>query len=125
MVSIANLQRRNAATAAASVRLDDNSEADESGIHCLSRAFPDIQPGMEVIVQDDAGRVLGAGETVGGEVGIGRYDEQRQACVWTFKIDDVGDADIYRIEVGERRSPAYSRADLEAMGWDVTIEVEG
>ncbi len=108
-------------------RFDDEAELAARGEWCASQSthgYTDIAVGTQIVVKDETGSILGTGTAIGGEVtGGGVYDSERDACVWTFSVDDLTDAEFYTVEAGRRGGPTYSRADLEAMDWDVALEI--
>lgn len=107
-------------------RFNDDSELDERGKHCVpqtTHGYTDIESGMQIVVKDETGAILATGRTTGGEIGGGVYEAERAACVWTFTVEGVGEADFYTIEAGRRGGPTYSLAEMEAMDWTVALEI--
>lgn len=74
--------------------------------------FSDVKTGMPVIVRNQDGTILGTGAMEADATGL---------CLWTFAIATVPEATFYSIEAGHRGAVTYSRADLAAAGWFVTL----
>ena len=49
--------------------------------------------------------------------------KSRDACVWTFMVANLAEAEFYTVEAGRRGGPTYSRAEMEAMDWTVALEI--
>lgn len=110
------------------LRFDERGDVDdETGDFCVAQTtsgYSDIETGMQVVVRNEAGTVLGTARTVGGEVG-GVYSRQEKACVWTFTIDEVPTAQFYSIELGRRSGPTYSIDEMDASGWTIDLVIGG
>lgn len=108
-------------------RFDDDAELAARGEWCASQSthgYTDIKVGTQIVVKDETGGILGTGSAIGGEVrGGGTYDSERDACVWTFTVAGLEDAEFYTVEAGRRGGPTYSRTDLETMDWTVALEI--
>jgi hypothetical protein len=82
--------------------------------------YPEIGPGTPVTVTDAGGGVLGT-STLG--PGTLRVDNLRtQHCVHRFALT-VPDAAVYRIEVNDRGTVEFGRADLERTGWRAGLSI--
>jgi hypothetical protein len=102
-------------------RFDDDVGLDRSGDHCVSQTthgYTDSEPGMQVVVKNESDRILGPGVTVGCEVVGGIYDSEQDACVWTFTVEGIGEAEFSTVEAGPSRGPTYPLAEMEAQELD-------
>lgn len=80
--------------------------------------YSDIAAGMNITLEDGEGNVLGTSRFSNGQA-----SEDRQLCEFTFGFEDVPNADFYVLNAGDRGEQTYSRADMEAMDWDVALEI--
>lgn len=106
-------------------RFKNDGELSPSGRNCVSQSthgYTDIESGLQIVVKDDTGRILGTGTAEGGELG-GLYDGEQDACVWTFTVDGIAESAFYTIEAGRRGGPTYSHSEMEAMDWTVALEI--
>src|SRR2546430_2633325 len=78
--------------------------------------YTDIHAGSAVVVKDEGGKVLATGELGDGKVESG-------ACVFLFSVSGVPDANFYQVEVSHRGEVTYSKADMEASGWNVAVQL--
>ncbi|MGH2655922.1 MAG: hypothetical protein ACRDIZ_04385 [Actinomycetota bacterium] len=79
--------------------------------------------GQEVVVKDESGKVLGTGS-----LGPGRVAEVVDpfvACQFAFRIEDVGNADFYAVEVSHRGEIRFSKDELEQDDWHVALTLGG
>lgn len=80
-----------------------------------------IREGAEVLVSDENSRTVGLGHL---ERGIGKVvttpNEIYLQCDFSFSLE-VPDAAFYGISVGGMEPVRYSRADLEALGWTLSL----
>jgi len=88
-----------------------------SGTSCTGTGgYSDIQAGTEVVVKDQAGKVLATAS-----LGDGRVDSG--TCVFDFSVSHLPDADFYQVEVSHRGNVTYSKADLEKTNWTIGVEL--
>lgn len=78
--------------------------------------YSDLADGAAVSVSDGSGNLLATGRLTGGT-------QKMSGVSWTFTLEDVPDADFYRVQVANRGELPYSRADLEAQGWTVSASL--
>jgi hypothetical protein len=79
--------------------------------------YSDIHPGTQVTVKDEAGVIVGSG-TLGA---ASSPADTRYPCEYPFSISEVGPAKFYSVEVGKRGALTYSAADMDKMGWKVSL----
>lgn len=85
---------------------------------CAGRGeFGDLVRGADVIVLDNDGMVIGRASLTEGEVLVQAGVE---ICAFTVSVD-VGDASFYDIRVADRAGDVFTRAELEAAGWEATL----
>jgi hypothetical protein len=94
-------------------------EGTSSGCSTGLGGYADIAAGTQVAVTDGSGAILGLGTLATGAPGDG------SACRFAFTPIDVPDRDFYGVEVAHRGVVRYSRADLAAKGWRVSITLGG
>jgi hypothetical protein len=90
-------------------------EGTSSGCSTGLGGYADIAAGTQVTVTDGSGAILGLGTLSTGAPGDGT------ACRFAFTPISVADRDFYGIEVARRGVVRYSRADLAAKGWRVSL----
>ncbi|GAA4308131.1 Hypothetical protein KLENKIAIHU_2768 [Klenkia terrae] len=78
--------------------------------------YADIGPGTPVRLTNESGVVLGA-------TSLSEGDYSGGTCTWTLTIPDVGDAQFYSIEVGDRGQITNSSSEMEASGWSFFISL--
>lgn len=78
--------------------------------------YGDIHTGAQVTVSDEAGKILATSS-------LGRGDDSRPYCVFTFRVDGVANAKTYQVEVSHRGKVAYSSSDLASKGWKVGLSI--
>lgn len=74
--------------------------------------YSDIGPGTPVTVKNEKGEILDSSV-----LGTGTGTRSRCTFEFTLKVPDT--AKFYTFEVGRRGELSYSRAELEAQGWEV------
>ncbi len=79
--------------------------------------FSDISSGMDAILKDGEGAILGKGPLVD-------MEHTGRACNFGFTIVDVPDADFYTVQIGSRNGPVYSVQDMEANSWHVELSLD-
>jgi hypothetical protein len=92
------------------------------GDPCFGDAgFDDIRAGADIRALDEAGNVVGLGRLSTGAL---TDAEPVRVCQfsWTMEIDD---AEFYAFEVANRGGPSFTRAELEALGWNVELSIGG
>jgi hypothetical protein len=82
-----------------------------------SGGYADIRPGAPVAVRNQSGATI-ATTTLAAMYFAGT------GCEYSFSID-VADAEIYRIEVAHRGEVYFSRQEMEANDWTVSLGVGG
>ena len=84
---------------------------------------------MPVRAIDVDGAVLATGELAALPAATdaqGRIPEaERRRCIWSFSLPSLPPRDSYAISIGDRGHVVYSRADLEAAGWNVDVSLGG
>ena len=48
-------------------------------------------------------------------------DDSPIVCQFPVTVADIPDADFYRIEIGRRSPVEYSKADMEAQNWKLSL----
>ena len=91
---------------------------------CLSGGFggyDDIHVGAEVIVENDAGKIIGTSELSSVEpVVLDITVSRAEWCRFSFTVT-ASDAAFYQIKIGHRSGATYSRTDLAEKGWRVDL----
>lgn len=106
--------------------LTDTGVAEKNGSCVGTGDYSDFGPGMDVTITDQKGTVLG--DTVTKASTVTKTDTVTDAgsganrCVVEFS-SVVDDADSYTITIGERGAQTYSRAELEADGWQADLSL--
>lgn len=89
--------------------------------------YSDIHAGISAVVRDDKGTIVGSSRLTPlpeQKAADGRIDfRERNTCRFEFTIPQLPEAPFYTIEVGDRGELTYSRADLEAQGWTVELNL--
>lgn len=90
---------------------------ERTGDSCAGEGgYGDIGPGVQVVVRDQSGETIGAGDLSAGTLG---RDPTVWTCQFTFTIPDVPAATFYEVEVGDRGALTYSAAEMEEQDWQV------
>jgi hypothetical protein len=87
-----------------------------------SGGYVDLGPGTPVVVRNGDGQVLAKGEFGSGKgsgakkaIGYGAH----AACVFTFVVKNVPEADTYSLQVSHRGALDYTYEELEATHWRI------
>lgn len=83
-----------------------------------SGEFSQFSPGRTIDLLDAQGEVLASGQLQSGSI-VG--SESSPACRMPFTIPGVPSADAYTLDLGVA-TLSYTRARLEALGWDIQLE---
>jgi hypothetical protein len=83
-----------------------------------SGGYSDIGSGAQVVITDEAGKVLGAGS-------LGSPSPMLTGtCAFPFSIPGIPtDENQYVVECGTRGKVVFSRADMVANGWNVVLSL--
>lgn len=93
----------------------------EVGAPCVGDAgFDDIRAGADVRALDGVGNVVGLGRLNPGV--LGERGNLGLPCQFTWTME-VGDTEFYALEIANREGPSFSRAELEALGWNVELSI--
>ncbi len=82
--------------------------------------YTDMRAGAQLVVKDEAGKVIGSGTLDQGHLDI-LFDEGRAVCAFPFRVTGLPKAEQYQLGMGNRGSITYSFADLETAKWDVKL----
>lgn len=98
-----------------------DKDIDRVGSSCSgSGGYSDFAPGMNVVVKDEGGKIIGTSSTTPGPV----PDEYASVtCVLEFTVEDLPDAKFYSVEIGRRGDLTYSREELDDMGWNLSLSL--
>src|SRR3954471_11891569 len=93
-----------------------SSDLNRSGAACSGRGRDsDFGPGMDVLITDQGGMIIGRTQTVPGPEPSGAFaDYAGMMCIVSFSVAQLPDVPVYRIDVGSRGTLRYSKADLES-----------
>jgi hypothetical protein len=80
--------------------------------------FADLRRGTPVVVTDETGAVLGEG-------GLSEGSDVLSTCWFRFRVGPLPRAATYTIRVAEREPATFSYEELEAAGWNVTLDFGG
>lgn len=96
--------------------------AEVVGTECRDTfGYEDVHPGSQVIVKDGDGSVVATTRLSSGTFVEG-LPITRTACEFTFEAE-VPEADFYTVEVAGREGPTFSREELDALDWEVGLEL--
>ena len=84
------------------------------------RGYADVRTGMQIRVEDETGRLIGQGGLEQGELTM-NVDDATPACTFAFSVPDLPEAERYRVGSGSRGTFAFTREELDAAGWEVTL----
>ncbi|MFN2527031.1 MAG: hypothetical protein ABR505_12350 [Actinomycetota bacterium] len=87
--------------------------------------YSDISAGVVVAVADRTGTILGSSTLEQGTVtdrSGGGFDAS-VVCTLTFTVPNLPDSDFYSVEVADRGSLGYTKADLEETDWMVFLNL--
>lgn len=81
--------------------------------------YSDIQPGLDVVVRNGEGDIIGAGqlEDDPAVTDLAEPIDRSYTCFYKFEVRDLPDVPFYVLEVGDRGEQTYSKADLEDDDW--------
>ena len=82
--------------------------------------YSDIQAGAQLVVKDEAGKVIGSGALDQGHLDLDLFGAG-SVCAFPFEIAGLPKAAQYQVGMGNRGSITYSFADLETKEWDVKL----
>ena len=92
----------------------------QDGANCWGSAgYDDIDENAQVVVRDGDGQTLAVGNLQTGE------KVSLVECDFSFTVPGVPETDFYSVEVSHRGELSYSRADLEAADWQVSLQLGG
>lgn len=77
-------------------------------------ADADIAPGTDIVLRDDAGRVVARSS-------LGDGTEDAAGCTFPFTLYAVPRSEAYELQVGSRGSLTYSRDELDRLDWTVAL----
>lgn len=84
---------------------------------CYGRGgYRDIKGGLEVVVRDGEGSVIGKGRLMDGEV-----DGAAQMCSFSFEIADIPTSDFYELSVGRRGDSVYTFDEMKSLDWRIDL----
>jgi hypothetical protein len=90
----------------------------EVGSDCHgSGGYDDIRPGAAVTIRNESGNTIASGDLEEGEHFEGT------GCEYPFTIDDVPNAEFYRIQVSHRGEVEFSHAEMEDNDWTVSLSL--
>lgn len=100
--------------------------------------YDDFGAGMDIRVMDQDGKLIGSGATqslsdlarsepdffdeIKGE-DFNPEEDIAVGCQVAALVPLLGDADIYRVEIGRRGETTYTRTDLEEAGWKLDLSL--
>jgi len=100
-----------------SITVRDTDQAYLFGSSCRTDGgYDDIQAGTNVVVKDGQGAIIGVGSLEDGQA------DSAFDCRFNFSLEVKG-SEFYSFEVANRGELSYSRADLEANGWNVAFSL--
>jgi hypothetical protein len=82
--------------------------------------YDDVRDGLQVVVRDGEGTIIGRGELVTDRAAS---TASPNGCTFDFTVDSLPEVDFYNVEIGDRGELTYSFADLEEAGWRVESEL--
>ena len=82
--------------------------------------YSDVRAGAQLVVKDEAGKVIGSGTLDQGQLSID-FLGAGAICAFPFKVTGLPKVEQYQLGMGNRGSITYSFADLETAKWDVTL----
>lgn len=80
--------------------------------------YSDLRTGLAVAVFNNTGDQIALGKVDKADI-----NPEALACDFSFTIANVPDSDMYSFKFGHRGAPAYSKADLEAANWTLTLSI--
>jgi hypothetical protein len=104
----------------------------EVGDECFGEGgSSDINEGADVTVRNQSGETIALGslgpgqlqEAFPGGSDRDKYGAFGLACVFSFEVGEVPDAEFYSVEVSHRGETSYSRDDMEANSWTVELSL--
>lgn len=86
----------------------------------------DLELGMQVVVVDGSGETIATGRMTNTSMipGTNEPGAIQGTCSGEFSIEQVPEADFYEVHLGARKTEQYTKADLEASGWNLAFEIE-
>ncbi len=86
--------------------------------------YDDIREGVDVVVRGPSDEVVGASSLSSGKpFPAGSTGSSVLWCDFDFEVEVPPDLDFYTVAIGNRGDITYSRTDLEAMQWDLTLSL--
>jgi len=87
--------------------------------------FSDIRAGMEVVVRDARGAVVGTGQLDAGEPYLDHRSGTQDVyyCRLPFNVGLTRYVDAYDFSFGERAGPSYTHSELEDLSWRIAVAV--
>lgn len=108
-----------ARTLTGAFELENGEATDRSGGDCKGTGgYSDMKSGVEVIVKDAAGVIIGQTRLAADSAFL-----YGNGCRYTFEVPALPVSGFYTVTVGKRGDQTYSEADLEAMGWAVSLHL--
>jgi hypothetical protein len=81
--------------------------------------YDDIIEGADVVVRNQADEII-ATSSLG--PGTNRGNDH---CAFAFTVEEVPDAEFYSVEVSHRGALTYSKAELDGMDWNLSLNLGG
>ena len=98
-----------------------DSGNDRSGTICSGTGgYSDFGPGMNVVVKNEKGEIIGTSVTEPGPV---PSEFAVVTCTVSFSVEELPRAKFYEIEVGRRGALTYSYEELEGMDWHLELSL--
>lgn len=82
--------------------------------------YSDIRAGAQLVVKDEAGKVIGSGSLDQGHLDLDLFGAGA-ICGFPFTVTGLPKVEQYQLGMGNRGSITYSFADLETAKWEVKL----
>jgi hypothetical protein len=106
-------------TLSGSIEVKGFGGVEEVDSQCVaSGGYSDIRKGVDVVLRNEAGTILGDGSLGAGTT---TDPDGYVTCHFAFEIAGVPDAKFYSIKIGKRDGPTYSLDELSGKGWQVLL----
>ena len=92
-------------------------DLEPAGSPCNSSRYPDIVPGVAVVVSNETGSELGRGTLAAGHA-LPPYE-----CDFDFVVANVGDATVYNFTIAGHGKYSLTYALMKLAGWRVSLQL--
>jgi hypothetical protein len=104
-------------------RLSNGEEPDRSAGCAGTGGYSDVAVGTEVVVKNADGTIVGTSSLAVDQQGPEPAGSGAYQCGFAFVVSGLPESAFYTVSVGDRGDQTFSKADLAAKGWTVSLSL--